>query len=452
MVASFQPNMDLLQDREQLRLLVGEVLDGLERGVPPSDAEREHVDIKEEAARRNNAGLLMPGEPRNVAAADQLADEAACMANTPGGGALIIGVEDATGSLLGAALDVEWLRHRIYEQVDVAPAVEERLVQGVRLLVIYTAAAREPVENRAGQLRWRAGQHCVPVDRAEWWLQRQHAVGHDAMAIGTDRTVRDVAPVAIEIARRYLAEADRSKARDSAAVGASELLGRLGVRRPDGYLSQAGVLLFCPTDRTHIELSVIDIEGGDVLLAPPDLAGLSVLEQIAATETRLDTLNTASSTRIGLAERPVRRLPPAAVREAMLNAVAHRDWMQPDPIQMTFVEADSALQVVSPGGFVGGITAGNLLTERYARHPALADLLRALRLVEKGARRRPYVPRHGVARPPSSDDLGECRSARPRQARRRCTRRARDEPHVQHPAGRTATRRAHRAHRLDAAA
>ena len=348
----------------------------------PSNAEREQVDVKEEAGRRGKGGLLLPGEPHNLAAADQLADEVACLANTPGGGALIVGVEDTTGALLGAALDEEWLRHRIYERVDIAPAVEPVQVDGMRLLVIYVAAAREPVENTAGQLRWRTAGQCVPVDRAEWWLHREDVTGHDPMAATTDRTVDDTAPAAIEIARRYLAEV-WSESDEATAVTASELLTRLGVRRPDGRLTQAGVLLFCAGDRTYVSLSVLDVEGGDVILSPDEMAGTSLLEQVAAVEARWDTLNTAITLRSGFAETPVRRLPPAAVREALLNAVAHRDWMQPDPIALTFVDADSALQVVSPGGFVGGVSPDNLLTERYARYPALADLLRAMRLVEK---------------------------------------------------------------------
>jgi ATP-dependent DNA helicase RecG len=57
--------------------------------------------------------------------------------------------------------------------------------------------------------------------------------------------------------------------------------------------------------------------------------------------------------------------------------------MQPDPITVTWIEHDNALEVVSPGGFVGGVTPDNLLTQRYARYPALSDLFRALRLVDK---------------------------------------------------------------------
>jgi ATP-dependent DNA helicase RecG len=47
------------------------------------------------------------------------------------------------------------------------------------------------------------------------------------------------------------------------------------------------------------------------------------------------------------------------------------------------VEADSALTVVSAGGFVGGVTPDNVLTQRFSRSPALADAARALGLVDK---------------------------------------------------------------------
>jgi ATP-dependent DNA helicase RecG len=143
--------------------------------------------------------------------------------------------------------------------------------------------------------------------------------------------------------------------------------------------------MFCSSDRTHIALSVLDVEGGDLLAAPRNLEGLSLLEQIAIVDDRLDTLNTSLRVAAdpGFAQPSVRRLPPGAVREAVLNGVVHRDWMQHDPVEVTWIEEDSALQVVSPGGFTGGVTAENVLTQRHARYPALADLCRALHLVEK---------------------------------------------------------------------
>ncbi|MGQ0775895.1 MAG: DUF5635 domain-containing protein [Pseudonocardiales bacterium] len=375
------PQSDLLDARAALRRVVDTVLDGLASGQLPSQAERQQVDIKEEAGRRGAGGVLLPGQAENLAAATQLADEVACFANTPGGGALIVGVEDKTGDLLGTDLDPEWLRHRIYERVDIAPVVEARHVEGVRLLILYVAAAQDPVEDTPGRIRWRVGSHCAPVDRSEWWQHRQGQVGYDSMAVATGRTSAEVSPGAIVVARRYLRAADPVGDADSGST--ADLLRRLGVLLPDGRLTQAGALVFCPADRSYLSATVLDVEGGDVLSTPPDLAGLSLLEQLAAVEDRLDPLNSEVVVRGSFAQLPVRRMPTAALREAILNGLVHRDWHLSEPVAITWVQADSALQVVSPGGFVGGVTADTVLTQRYARHPALADVFRALGLVEK---------------------------------------------------------------------
>jgi ATP-dependent DNA helicase RecG len=194
----------------------------------------------------------------------------------------------------------------------------------------------------------------------------------------------------VVVARRYLASwaGERGREGENADTGGQsprELLTALGVLYPDGRLSAAGALMFCPSDRTHIALSVLDVEGGELLAAPRDLTGFSLLEQIALIEDRLDTLNTSLPVKAdpGFARTSVRRLPPGAVREAVLNGVVHRDWMQRDPVAVTWIDEDSALQVVSPGGFTGSVTAETVLTQRHARYPALADLCRALHLVEK---------------------------------------------------------------------
>jgi len=239
----------------------------LRSGVLPGAVEREHVDIKEEAGRRGSGGRILAGESHNTHAADQLADEVAAMANTPGGGALIVGVEDRTGDLLGTELDPEWLRHQIYRRVDVAPDVQERYERGIRLLVLFIAESREPVEDTKDRLRWRVGAASEPIDRSEWWLRKQGRAGWDAFARPTSRTPGDVTAGSISVARNYLRRRPERGEEDLSIVDAPvpEMLRRLGVLSVDGFLTEAGALLFCPAPRPWLSWTRLDVEGGDVL-------------------------------------------------------------------------------------------------------------------------------------------------------------------------------------------
>ena len=386
-IVGIQPGGEVWEDRRRLVTAVDTLLRRLASGGCSADAvETEAVDFKEEAGRRVRADQIIPGEPRCQAVAAQLADEVACLANTPGGGALIVGVAD-DGTVIGAAADRDWLRQRIHERVDVAPAIEERwLPDGSRLLVIMVAEAREPVETIAGNLRWRVGARSVPVDRAEWWANRVRRMGADPLTATTSYQISHVPFNAFAAVRRLLRTVG-GQSLELGEVSDRELLTRIGVLLPDGHLTAAGMHVLCPAPRTVLELVALDVAGGDVISPAPDLAGLSLVEQLVEIETRLDVLDSAvvlhSELHSGLRLEPVRQIPWLAVREAVLNAIVHRDWMPVEPIHITWVQADASLDVVSPGGFAGGVTAQSVLSARYSRNPALADLARALGLVER---------------------------------------------------------------------
>jgi len=131
--------------RATLRDRVESVLRHLGGETKLTKVETECLDLKEEAGRRDRVGALLPAATTNTAAVEALAGEVRCFANTPGGGAIILGVEDKTHNLLGTALDPEWLRQRINDLTGVAPLVEEKFISGARLLVILIAESAEPV-------------------------------------------------------------------------------------------------------------------------------------------------------------------------------------------------------------------------------------------------------------------------------------------------------------------
>ena len=275
-----------LDRRDQLRSAVDAVLASERDGAITRTNETASIDFKEEAGRRNGPNLE-PGSTENPHAATKLANEVACMANSPGGGALIYGVEDGTGAVLGTELNIDWLCQRINQAIDVAPDIEERRVGGQRVLILYVAESREPVPDTSGRLRWRVGDSCKPVDRSEWWLHREQAREHDSMADRSTLTTDAVTAGAMALVRTDL-QADDSETN-------ADILRRIAALRSDGHLSQAARLTLTPARATLIDLTVLDVHGGAVTNRIEPTPSLSLLEQIDDVEQALTALNTYST-------------------------------------------------------------------------------------------------------------------------------------------------------------
>ena len=86
-------------------------------GTRAGDAETEQVDFKVELGTRDRGGAHQIISPTHEPAAQALAEEVGCLANSLSGGVLIIGVEDRVGgpaALVGAQSDSAWLKARIH--------------------------------------------------------------------------------------------------------------------------------------------------------------------------------------------------------------------------------------------------------------------------------------------------------------------------------------------------
>lgn len=367
-------NQGLQERRDVLLTQVDQILDSASMGRVQKTTETQDVNFKEEAGRRNGPNIE-PGKKQNTEAANKLADEVACLANTPGGGALIVGIEGKSGTIIGTELDIDWLRQNIYTRIDVAPDISARTVAGQRVLVILVAAAREPIPNTSGALRWRVGDSCRPVDRAEWWDYQRRQSGFDPMAQETTLTVKDARHGALAIARKqqdYFQE-----------LSDEEILRGIGAINATGHLTEAGRNVFTSAGRTLIELTIFDVPGGNVVNRVSGEPEFSALEQLEQMESALRVVNGNSTVVEGLAHRSVPQVPHSAVRESMLNAMIHRDWNRTEIIEVRWYAVDSTLEVRSPGGFMPAITTDNVLSNRAARYPALADLYRAVGFVDK---------------------------------------------------------------------
>jgi len=75
-------------------------------------------------------------------------------------------------------------------------------------------------------------------------------------------------------------------------------------------------------------------------------------------------------------------LPERPVREAVVNAVAHRDWRLPESVAIE--QAPTRLIVSSPGALVSGVTVENILAHpSKPRNRILTEAIRKLGLAEQ---------------------------------------------------------------------
>lgn len=379
MIGQYDRTMTIIFGPDPVGDAVVAALEALEAGEPV--VERREVDLKEEAARRNPDGSIRPGSPRNESAARALAGECACMANTPGGGALIVGVADG-GDLIGTDLDTEWLRARIYELTNRLLTVDARpaAVRGTRLLVLTMVEAMEPVRWK-GKITWRVADRCVEMDSSTWHARRLQSMRVDWSAQSSNLTADEVRADAIEIVRDFLRASQDTSANDLAEVETPDLLRRLNAVTGSGHLTNAAALLFVGRETPGLDYIRRDVPGGDST-ERVRRGGRPLIRELDEVFTAARAHNPLIHLRSGLVIGQERRIPDRTVREAIVNAVAHREWSVPEPSLVEHV--GNQLRVTSPGGFYGGVTPTNIINHpSESRNTALTALLADVRIAER---------------------------------------------------------------------
>jgi ATP-dependent DNA helicase RecG len=207
--------------------------------------------------------------------------------------------------------------------------------------------------------------------------------------------VADLDPVEVARARNIL---ERLKPQSELLrVDDASLLVGLGATRR-GRVTRTGLLLFgrektlmeqCPQHQVHYVYQTSETE---VLRNDSLRSGLlQVLERVE--QVFSGPANPEQEVTIGLFRLRIPAFPIEVVREAILNAVAHRDYCDPGEILLRHTPRELVLS--NPGGFVGGITPENILRhEPVARNRALAEAFEKLGLVERAGmgRRRIFIP------------------------------------------------------------
>lgn len=157
----------------------------------------------------------------------------------------------------------------------------------------------------------------------------------------------------------------------------------------DGELipTNAGILLFGKDPQMYVRGSDITAarfageEMGDVFTRQ-DING-TLPQQIRRAETFLvDNLRKGVQLGEKMARRERLEYPLKAVRELLVNAVAHRDYsIKGDGIRL-YLFSDR-LEITSPGGLPGPVTVQNIRDERFSRNSAMVQVLSDMGFIER---------------------------------------------------------------------
>jgi ATP-dependent DNA helicase RecG len=355
---------------------------------------------------REMTGLLAVGETLTVEFKSDLkrlpdrdlVATVVALANTEGG-IVLVGVED-DGTVTGAHPDHQdppGLAALVANRTNPPIAVGAELfeAQGHCVLLIRVPKARAIVSTSEGLLVRRrlladGRPEAVPFYPHEF-TQRQSAIGlTDPSAIPLQTlSVAALNPLERqrirEAIRRYGGDASLLPLADEELDGALGLATTIdGVRCP----TLSGLLLMGRTNdlRQHVpayEVAFQVLEGTEVrvneFFQQPLLQTFEEVERLFAARVIEQELQ------IGLFRVPVPNYDRRMFREALVNALVHRDFARLGAVHVRL--DDDGLTISNPGGFVEGVTLENLLvTEPRPRNPLLADIVKRIGLAERTGR------------------------------------------------------------------
>lgn len=322
----------------------------------------------------------------------QLREVAVCFANQRGG-TIVLGVTDGRRTRRDAIqgvgpLDQEEVRRDIYRGTEppILVDVEELIEPEGRLLLLHVPRGMPPHTTSEGVAKIRIGKECQPLTGSRLSALLFTGGQKDLTAqVLPDSSIDDLDPEEIRRLRRMV-ETEGSNPNLARIGSDAEFLSNLEIVR-EGQLTLAAVLLLGKATAMarwapQHEVIFARFKTPTRYDVRRDFKGpiLAVLEAIE--KTLLESMRVTLARAKGFAELSVRDLEPEAVREALLNALVHRDYFLRQSIHVH--QYEERLEVTSPGGFIGGISPENILRHPpVRRNPLLADALQKIGLVNR---------------------------------------------------------------------
>jgi len=341
----------------------------------------------------NLASLLARYEGRRIDFKEEVSGTfyklLSAFANTVGGIA-VLGVRDSDHAVTGIDLRnnaQKKLADSITSRLGIHPVIETQEIDGKNILIVTVEQSRTPVASD-GRYYTRVGdttREMLPDELRNFF---QESIEWDGIAGTFDLDEIDAVSV-----RRFLALA-RTAGRLT-AIDPDEpveaVLRRLGLIK-DGRITNGAIVLFGKDPQKYFPNTILRIgrfRRADIIIGDHEIRG-NLFFQFEEAER---TIKNYIGVRYDISEEAMQEsfqrkevwdYPLPAIREALLNALIHRDYFN-NTVQTQVRIFDDHIRFHNPGRLPEGVTIEMILREHYSylRNPWIADIFYRAGLVER---------------------------------------------------------------------
>ena len=365
--------------------------------------------LKELIARGESEALEFKGSLSDI---NRIVEVVASLANA-GGGVVLIGVSNR-GKIVGLTIGdqtIERLANTITDNTDpgIYPEISTYSLDGREMISIKVSESPDKPHLAFGRPFRRVGNVTKGMRRDEYerlLLQREKGkpLFGSQLCEGVSMEALDETYV-----MRYLQQRAESRGIEIPRIPLEQILVNIGAAvRKKGRLvpTNAGVLFFGTEPQQflpHSELKIARFKGTTTTEFIDRAELRATLPELIDEAEKFVRRNTRRATKIVEFEQVnIAEYPYEAVREAITNGVAHRDYFFTGASIRVMI-FDDRIQVESPGRLPEGVTLENLEGSHVLRNERIASLLYDIGYIEKwgtGIRRMRHLMKgHGLKEP-----------------------------------------------------
>lgn len=309
------------------------------------------------------------------------------------GGMIILGITDSR-EIVGRPLDQKTL-DKIAEaahDAGVEHQVKRCVVDGKELSIVAVPEVRDRIVTTSdGRLLRRIGSHNQPLRGdalGRFVRQRDKRPGEDEPVPNLD-----LADLDLSLINAALVNDGRAPLRRPVSATVNRALVDLGVADVsdpalDPQPVRAAALLFTRAPTKYIKAGSVQIvrregvgPGPGPTRARQEIDG-PIPHVVDRVLEFIDAHTTSHEAVVGTHRETFAEYPPAVLREAVLNALAHRDYgLTGATVDVTIW--DDRIEIQSPGSLPGHITTDNMRQEHFSRNRRIMRVLKTLNLVEE---------------------------------------------------------------------